>query len=594
MSVPSTINNFPLIVKLWGHLSLRRKRQFIIYLFLSFFGGLFEVVSLGLVIPFIGVLTAPEKVLDIEIVSNLASYFNIQNANELILPITICFIAITVVSGLYRLLLLYLITKLSFFSGHDFSIDIFRKTINQPYLIHTSRNTSTIIDVIIVKVGGAVAAIQTTCNLINSLIIIVMVLGTLFVIDPFISGLVLFIFTFFYLLTSFFNRSSLKRNSSIISLNNSLVIKNVQESLGGIREVIIDSSQELFSEIFRENDRNMKLAQASNSIISNSPKFIIESISMVIIALLAFLLSKSEMGLIDYIPVLGALAVAAQRLLPAAQQCFSSWSTIKGGNDSLYDVLKLLNQEIKTPKSISINKDNVSFENYVELKDLNFKYPDSKTFSLSDINFKLRKGSSIGIIGETGSGKSTLVDIIIGLLKPSSGSIIVDDITLEDSTLRGWQKKISHVSQFIFLTDDNFENNIAFGSLEESLDRDRVISSAKKAHIHNFIQQHEESYNHIIGERGVKLSGGQRQRIGIARAMYKERPILILDEATSALDTITEKQVLQSIKELDSGVTIIMIAHRFTTLKDCDIILELDGGKIIRSGTYDEVISEKI
>jgi len=296
---------------------------------------------------------------------------------------------------------------------------------------------------------------------------------------------------------------------------------------------------------------------------------------MTLIAGLAYFMSSREAGMETAIPVLGALALGAQRLLPALQQAYAAYSNIKGADSSFNDVLDLLDQPLpgyanqKQPNPIPFSKE-------IVLQDIKFKYNRDSPWILKNINIKIEKGSRIGFIGVTGSGKSTLLDIVMGLLSPTEGVFTIDKSSINTENRRAWQAHIAHVPQNIYLSDSTIEENIAFGIPKEQINHKQVEKAAKQAQIVKLIDSWEDGYQTFIGERGVRLSGGQRQRIGIARALYKNADVLIFDEATSALDNETEKAVMEAIEGLDRDLTILIIAHRLSTLNGCDRIIDMD------------------
>jgi ATP-binding cassette subfamily B protein len=287
--------------------------------------------------------------------------------------------------------------------------------------------------------------------------------------------------------------------------------------------------------------------------------------------------------------MLGALALGAQRLLPLLQQTYSAYSSIKGSYSSFIDTLKFLKSPSVNCKD-EANRATVSFKNSIHIKNLNFQYGSDSPIVLKGVDLTLKKGSCIGIMGKTGSGKSTLLDIIMGLLIVEEGSFFVDDTPITSNNIQHWRSHISHVPQVIYLADDTIEGNIAFGVPKDQIDYDRVRHAANQAQISEFIEGLSGKYKAFVGECGVRLSGGQRQRIGIARALYKKSDVIVFDEATSALDSETELQVMKSIEEFGEGNTIIVIAHRLSTLKNCDQIIELSEGGILQIGTYKDVV----
>ena len=312
---------------------------------------------------------------------------------------------------------------------------------------------------------------------------------------------------------------------------------------------------------------------------------------MLLIAALAYMLAQQVDGIAKAIPVLGALALGSQRLLPVLQQAYSSWSGILSSQVSLQDTLVLLDQPLPDYADQSHAKP-MPFQHQISLNHVSFRYSPQTPYVLSNLNLTIGKGSRIGLIGVTGSGKSTLLDIIMGLLQPTEGTFKIDDQTSTVTNHRAWQAHIAHVPQAIFLADSSIEENIAFGVPKSQIDQVRVRQAANKAQIADVVESWPKQYQTIVGERGIRLSGGQRQRIGIARALYKQADVIIFDEATSALDTETEEAVMKAIEGLSSDLTLLIIAHRLTTLRNCTQIVELDNGGIKRAGSYQDIVAQ--
>ena len=306
--------------------------------------------------------------------------------------------------------------------------------------------------------------------------------------------------------------------------------------------------------------------------------------------MLALFFSSEPGGVVGALPILGAMALGAQRMLPILQLIYSSFSSLRAGFASLSDVLELLD-EPTNEILIKASCKRISLDKKIKIENLKFQYLPDGSNILNGINLEIQKGAMIGIIGATGSGKSTLIDILMGLLHPSSGNFKVDNTIITETNKFGWQAELAHVPQSIFLTDASIAENIALGIPESDIDYDLVKKSAMQAQIHESILSWKEGYSTIVGERGVRISGGQRQRIGIARALYKKASVIIFDEATSALDSDTERSVMESIVGLNKEITIIIVAHRLTTLQDCSNIIELSDGKILRQGVYNEIIN---
>lgn len=576
------------IITLFSFINTNRKIQILLVLIFMILTALTEVIGISALIPFLGILSNPNNFFNYNLVKSISSKFNIINSHQLILPITILFISITIISGLLRILLSVIQNKIGFGIGSDLSIKIYNNILNQDYQFHIARNSSEVIANISNKVNGIIQSIIISLLLIaSSFFMLFFMFCTLIFINYQITIFSIFGFGLIYFIIIRSTKKNLYTNSLIISRNSELLIKNLQEGIGGIRDVILDNSQEIYLENYIRVDKPLRKAQSLVILIGSLPKFAIETIGIVLLTLFAYNYSLNSTSFLDLVPVLGIFALAAQRMLPVLQQMYSSVISINGSRHSLDDIISYLKFEEKNKKyeqNIGIN-----FNYCIKFENIYFKYNDNQKWILDNINFTIKKGDIIGITGTTGSGKSTLLDILMGLLFVKSGNLTVDNVVISSNNAKEWQKLISHVPQNIFLSDSTIAENIAFGARSEEINLDLVKSSAKMAQISDSIAKMEDGYNTNVGERGVKLSGGQKQRIGIARALYKKSDIIIFDEATSALDSITELKVMKSISELNEKHTIIIVAHRISTLKNCNIILQFENGEIVKTGTFSEL-----
>jgi ABC-type multidrug transport system fused ATPase/permease subunit len=568
-----------LLTNLWPFIKPVRKRNFFLLIALMFIVSIFEIFSIGAVIPFLGVLTNPDKVYNYEIVKEICKFLGYTSSSQIVFPVTIVFALAAMFAALMRLLLLWLNSKFIFNIGKDISFGLYHRVLYQPYTIHISRNSSDVINTISSKVNSVIfSAIMPTINFISSLIMLTFVLGGLLYFNFLLSLILFLLFGLIYFLIIKLSRKNLYENSKIISDASSQQIKILQEGLGGIRDIIIDKSQMTFCYLFQVNDINLRAAQARNTFISTSPRFLIEGLGIVLMAFLAYVLAKNDSSELS-IATLGVLAFGAQRILPLLQQIYWSLTEFRGNQDSLRDVLSLLSKPIVCPLE-NLEDKAMLFERKISFKQASFNYPAGANLVINKLDLTIHKGERIGIVGKTGSGKSTFLDLLMGLLTVTNGSINVDDVEITSDTVLHWQKNIAHVPQVIYLKDSSIAANIAFSSREEDIDYNLVRDVARKAQLEEVIDMLPRKYETFVGERGVKLSGGQRQRIGIARALYRQAAVIVLDEATSALDNDTETSLMDSIYELDKDLTIFIVAHRLSTLKKCDRVIEITDGKV--------------
>lgn len=550
-----------------------------------------EILSIGAVLPFLGVLTSPDRVFAHPAAQPVIQALTLTAPEQLLLPLTIIFGLAALTTGAIRLLLLWASTRLSFATGADLSINIYRRTLFQPYAVHVARNSNEIISGISNKTGRTIEIITAFLNLLSSSIMLSTILIALLLVDPVTATIAFCGFGMIYGFIIWMTRSRLLVNGQRIAQESTHVIKSLQEGLGGIRDVLIDGSQATYCQIYRDADLPLRRAQGNNQFISQSPRYAMESLGMVLIATLAYALAQQPDGIAKAIPILGVLALGAQRLLPVLQQAYAAWTGIQGSQASLQDTLDLLDQPLPDYADQPAPQP-IAFNSHITLKNLAFRYNEATPWVLKNLDLTIAKGSRVGFIGTTGSGKSTLLDILMGLLQPTEGTLAIDDQPITNSNYRHWQAHIAHVPQAIFLADTTLAENIAFGVPKEHIDHKRVKLAARNAQIAETIESWPQQYNTIVGERGIRLSGGQRQRIGIARALYKQADVIIFDEATSALDNETEQAVMEAIEGLSSELTVLIIAHRLTTLKNCTQVVELANDGIRRVGSYEEMVAQ--
>ena len=547
------------------------------------FTALSEVLSIASVFPILIVLSDPKYLEDNKIVQFIMNLLNIQSFNNILTLIILSFIFIILSSVFLKLLNLWICTKISASIGTDFSYEAYEKTLYQTYTKHIERNSSEIISIITLESLQTVAIIDLLLKLSTSLFTASLILLSLLLVNWKLAIFIITLLTLIYYLISLKVKKELNTNGKKITISYPSQLKSVNEGLGSIREVLLNNSQNFYLNIFKKTDQLIKNLQAKNKFLADSPKFVIEGFSLIILITIPFYLKNNLSNFNFILPSLGVIVFSLQKLLPAIQNIYTSWAIIQSKSPSLRKIFDLLEQKVEFDfKNIKLSP--IKFKNSITLENVDFKYKNSKSV-LKNINLIIKKGELIGIKGVTGSGKTTLINILMGLLNPSSGSFYIDNLNISESDSEkykySWMKKIALVPQDIYLTDNSFIENIAFGVPNNEINFKLVKECAKKSLIESFINESRNGYRTIIGEKGIKLSGGQRQRIAIARALYKKAEVIILDEATSALDTKTEELVMKSINNLSKNITIIMIAHRLSTLEICDRVITIENGKIV-------------
>jgi ATP-binding cassette, subfamily B, bacterial PglK len=582
LNAPSILS---ILKRFWGVLPSKRKVQFFLLLICMIIGAAAEMISLGMVIPFLGSLLETEKFLQFELIKTINNIFNVETSNEFITLMTLLFCVVVIMASIWRVLLLKLTTSYAYATGTDLSAKVFKLSLYQTYEIHASRNSSEVISAVTRKISITTQALMHVLTALSVMFLFVFFISILLYLDPFTASISLTILGLFYTCISIIVKKKLFRNSEIESREQNKLIKIIQEGLSGIREVILENLQKNYADKFLNSDRPMRKAAGNNIFIGGSPRFVIEAAGIVMIACLALYFNYTELGIKGYLPILGALALGAQRLLPAIQQGYAAWAGIMGSRQSLVDSISFLEQKIATQQLTTKNK--ISFKNTIELRNVEFAYANEEQPLFKNLNFKMNCGEKVALVGSTGSGKSTLMDLVMGLLYPQKGALLVDSIQVDDKYIMSWRNTFAHVPQDIYLLDGTFADNIAFGN---NLTGD-INQAATNACIYDDIILKDEGMLSMLGERGIKISGGQKQRIGIARALYKNVDFLVLDEATSALDNATEAAVMKNIMNTCKNMTILMIAHRLSSIKNFDKIFVLDKGKIVSVGTYDELLN---
>jgi ABC-type multidrug transport system fused ATPase/permease subunit len=567
----------------------RRKIHFALTLAAIVTSAVFEIISLSAVVPFLSVLSSPQAFMESSSARRFAPLLGITDSVQAVTVVCVSFAVVTVVSAATRTAAIIVNSKFTLALGADLSRIVFERTLHQSYALHAGQNSAVVIANVTQNVNAFVNGILSpSIQFLTSMLTVVAIIMTLFLINWWVALTASIVFGGAYFSISRLNKSRFAKNSSIVVAAQDEVIKVLQEGLGGIRDVIIDGNQDFYTRTYSTADGRLRTALNDGYIRSATPKYILDAVGMLMICTVALVLSTGESKLLGAVPVLGVLAMGAQRMLPSMQSAFGSYSLIVGSIHGLNRLVDGLTAE-QSPKPTS-EVTACGVVNKVDFVLVEFRYASDAPLVLCKLSFEIQRGERIGIIGATGSGKSTTMDLLLGLLQPTSGQILIDGEPLVGDKVFAWQKSLSHVPQVIYLADASIAENIAFGLPKDKIDIDQVHKAARLAQIAEHIESLDAGYDTFVGERGIRLSGGQRQRIGIARALYKNATVLVFDEATSALDDETEAELMQAIDGLSKDLTVIMIAHRLSTVRRCDKILKLHKGKLVAFDTPDIVL----
>lgn len=579
------INSVILLKRLWIQLDREFKNKFVKVLLLSIASSAAEMLTIGAAVPFLAVLSSSELAFSYIKKIALLSEFSIDPGGNYKLWFVILFASAAVLAGLIRVWLLQSSTKLAFEAGAEISSKMFANAITRTYEEHCASSTTEIIDLISVKSYNIVIVVQTALSFLSNLIIFTAIVMAVVIIAPSYLLYASSVFIFSYLLMVQFTKHKISANAEKVSQGSLRAVSIVSEGFGAIRDIIIDGNVNYYIELFKRTELRLKSAQARNAILGNAPKFLMESLGLLAFAILGYHMTSTASLSEIAIPMLGSIALAAQRLLPVLQQIYWGWSSIRSLLPSLQQQLQIL--EITKHSTQKTNKPiKLLHLDSIEFKNVTFSYKGGKSI-LKGINVSIKSGEKIGIVGETGSGKSTFVDLIMGLLRPTEGAIFINGMELWNKVDIGvWRSSLAHVPQTIYLANANIAANIVFGSANENVDQEKLKDVSLKAKVDWSATGGLKVLDQVVGENGAMLSGGQRQRIGIARALYKSAELIVFDEATSALDQNIENEIMKTIYEIDSKVTLLIIAHRHSTLSGCDRILEIKDGLIYTHSSY--------
>ncbi len=564
---------------------------FIMVLFMAFF----EMIGVVSILPFIAVLTNPEVIETNGIliyIFSLSNFFGVETNTQFLYFLGILVMIMLLISLSLKAFTIYFQLRFTSMCQYRIAKNLIKNYLNQPYSWILNRHSADIGKTILSEVGVVVSkGLKPMINLITQATIALALIIMLAIVNLKLAIIIGCSFSFFYFVIYKSVRSFLNKIGHERLKANEFRFKTVIEAFGAFKALKIGNLELSFVRKFSKYAKAFAKYQASAQILGQLPRYALEAIAFGGILLVILFYMKQSGSFNEIIPIIALYAFAGYRLMPALQHIYSNITYIRTVGPSLD---KMYN-DFKNLKTIKYNEtqNSLPLKKSISLNNIYYNYPNSPKTTLEDINLNISANTTVGIVGSTGSGKTTTVDIILGLLKPQKGTLKVDDLVVDQSNYRDWQKSIGYVPQDIYLSDETLAANIAFGVNSENISQQSVENASKIANLHDFVNNELPlKYQTVIGERGIRLSGGQRQRIGIARALYNNPKVLILDEATSSLDDITEKTIMEEVNKLSKDITIIMIAHRLSTVKKCDKIYILENGKLKNQGSFNELISD--
>ncbi len=567
--------------------------KFVALFVLMMIGTALEVAGIGMIPVFISAVADPDLVLEHQWLGEIAKYLGITTGEELLLYGGIFLVVIFLVKGVYLVWFNYIKSKFIYNRFGKIASRLFETYLSAPYTLHLNRNTAELIRNVTNETRYiSNNVMMPAMNVLKDSVTIVGIFVLLLFSEPLITVITFSVIGGGGGLMIKFLREKLRKYGVIASRERSRMIQGVNEGLGGFKDVTVMNRKKMFFNKFKEYVNNLTEAEIFKGTAKASSKPIIEFASVFGMIFIAFAMIWQDRPISTVVPVLTLFGAATVRLMPAVNRVVNQLTGLRYYIHALSPVhadLTSMEEYYLETKESSNNNEKLKFNNSIIVKDLWYKYPNTEDFVLKDINIKVPKNSAIGFVGSTGAGKSTIVDVILGLLSPDKGKVIVDETDISENK-RAWQNNVGYIPQFIYLSDDTIRHNIAFGIPEELISEKKINAAIEAAQLEDFIQDLPEGIDTVVGEEGVRLSGGQKQRIGIARALYDNPDVLIMDEATSSLDNVTERKVISAIEALKGERTIIMIAHRLTTVENCDVLYMMKDGKVIEKGTYDELL----
>ena len=584
--------------KIFSFLTLQERKTVYYLLVAIFVMGVFETTGIASILPLMTALTKPEVISTNHYLTYLYEIIGARSQNHFLLLLGLGALIILIFSNAFSAFTTWRLLRFIYMREHSISKRLFERYLESPYVFFLNRNTTDLTKNIITEVHRVIIGVLTPAlQIITRLIVSCCILLFLIVMDPSLAFIVFLVCGGSYAVVFKLARHKLAREGKKSTEAQRLRYKMVSEGFGGIKELKLLNRESEFIHRFSKHSQSFADSESNAQALTLLPKYALETIVFggILVIMLYFIAVKNSID--ATLPLLALYAFAGYRLMPAFQQIFNGITLMRyheAGLDTIFQDYQHLEKNFSDSERTAVEEGNqtLRFQEKLQLHDIVFTYPQADAPIINNLALTIKANTTVGFVGATGSGKTTTIDILLGLLPLSKGQLIVDNVIVDQKNLKDWQKNIGYVPQHIYLADDSVARNIAFGVPTVDIDLHAVEKAARIANLHTFIANElSDGYNTIIGERGVRLSGGQRQRIGIARAMYHDPNVLILDEATSALDGITENAILEAIQKMARRKTIIMIAHRLTTVKECNNLYFLEKGRVRAQGSYSELIN---
>jgi ABC-type multidrug transport system fused ATPase/permease subunit len=587
---------FALTRKLLALFTPGEKRRLLVLLVAILAMGVIDVVGISSILPFLAVVAQPEIIQKSQLLSTLYAWLGFVSPNRFLFFLGALALIAILVSNVVSLLVSWAILAFSNSLGYSLSVRVLEGYLRQPYVFFLNRNSTTLMLNATGEVAGVINGVLIPgMQALSKIVVGICLLLLAILVDPLLACVFLIFAGGSYLLLFKVVKKRVTRLGERSQEASRIKFRSATEAFGGIKDLLILGRTDFYAHRFRRASSDFARFQSHQGVVGMIPRYALETVAFGAIILIVLYLLATQRNVGEALPLMALYAFLGYRLMPVFQGVFYGMTQIRFNLPSLellyHECAQVpdLNRKIRQQDEEAARP--LPFNRYVELKNVSFAYPGSSAPVLSDFTLRIEKNTTVGLVGATGSGKTTVLDLLLGLLEPQQGVLVVDGTLLDPERIADWRAHIGSVSQQIYLSDDTIVRNIAFGISDERIDRERVKEAARLAHIDTFIESSlEHGYETLVGERGVRLSGGQRQRIVIARALYHDPAVLFFDEATSALDGVTEGAIIEAIAELAHRKTIVTVAHRLTTVKDCDLIYFIDKGQIMEKGSYGELI----